>query len=135
MTTEFVDLKESMTVEEALERIRTIGLDSETIYNCYVTDLNRVLIGIVSIKDLLISNDKNVIINNAKFIGNYATADGEFVGYGGAIGVTKFSSYTDLGASGGAASIKVVKGDFVKNISISSTMGPGIKISLNSFDK
>ena len=36
MTTEFVDLKENMTVEEALERIRTIGIDSETIYNCYV---------------------------------------------------------------------------------------------------
>jgi len=61
MTTEFVDLKESMTVEEALERIRTIGLDSETIYNCYVLNRNRVLLGIVNIKDILISKPGAII--------------------------------------------------------------------------
>ena len=44
MTTEFVDLKESMTVEEALDRIRTMGMDSETIYNCYVLNQNRILL-------------------------------------------------------------------------------------------
>lgn len=61
MTTEFVDLKESMTVEEALERIRTIGLDSETIYNCYVLDKNRILLGIVNIKEILISKPGSLI--------------------------------------------------------------------------
>lgn len=61
MTTEFVDLKESMTVEEALERIRTIGLDSETIYNCYVLNKNRVLLGIVNIKEILISKPGSLI--------------------------------------------------------------------------
>lgn len=61
MTTEFVDLKESMTVEEALERIRTIGLDSETIYNCYVLNKNRVLLGIVNIKEILISKPGSII--------------------------------------------------------------------------
>ena len=61
MTTEFVDLKESMTVEEALERIRTIGLDSETIYNCYVLNKNRVLLGIINIKEILISKPGAVI--------------------------------------------------------------------------
>ena len=61
MTTEFVDLKESMTVEEALERIRTIGLDSETIYNCYVLNKNRVLLGIVNIKEILISKPGTLI--------------------------------------------------------------------------
>ena len=61
MTTEFVDLKENMTVEEALERIRTIGLDSETIYNCYVLNKNRVLLGIVNIKEILISKPGSVI--------------------------------------------------------------------------
>ncbi len=61
MTTEFVDLKENMTVEEALERIRTIGLDSETIYNCYVLNKNRVLLGIINIKDILISRPGSVI--------------------------------------------------------------------------
>ena len=61
MTTEFVDLKEGMTVEEALERIRTIGLDSETIYNCYVLNKNRVLLGIVNIKEVLISKPGTLI--------------------------------------------------------------------------
>ena len=61
MTTEFVDLKESMTVEEALERIRTIGLDSETIYNCYVLNKNRVLLGIINIKEILISKPGTLI--------------------------------------------------------------------------
>lgn len=61
MTTEFVDLKENMTVEEALERIRTIGLDSETIYNCYVLNKNRVLLGIVNIKEILISKPGSII--------------------------------------------------------------------------
>ena len=61
MTTEFVDLKEDMTVEEALERIRTIGLDSETIYNCYVLNKNRLLLGIVNIKGILISKPGTLI--------------------------------------------------------------------------
>jgi len=61
MTTEFVDLKENMTVEEALERIRTIGLDSETIYNCFVLNKNRVLLGIVNIKEILISKPGSII--------------------------------------------------------------------------
>jgi len=61
MTTEFVDLKEDMTVEEALERIRTIGVDSETIYNCYVLNKNRVLLGIINIKGILISKPGTLI--------------------------------------------------------------------------
>lgn len=61
MTTEFVDLKETMTVEEALARIRSIGLDSETIYNCYVLDKNRILLGIVNIKGILISKPGTLI--------------------------------------------------------------------------
>ena len=61
MTTEFVDLKEDMTVEEALERIRTIGVDSETIYNCYVLNKNRILLGIINIKGILISKPGTLI--------------------------------------------------------------------------
>ena len=41
MTTEFIDLKEDMTIEQALDRIRQIGTDSETIYTCYVLDKDR----------------------------------------------------------------------------------------------
>ena len=55
MTTEFVDLKENMTVEQALKRIRDIGIDSETIYNCYVLNKNRLLLGIVNIKGIVLA--------------------------------------------------------------------------------
>lgn len=55
MTNEFIDLKESMTVADAFERIRKIGIDKETIYNCYVLDSRRKLIGLVSVRDLLLS--------------------------------------------------------------------------------
>ena len=61
MTTEYIDLKKDMTVDEAFDRIRKIGFDTETIYTCYVTDSRRKLIGIVSLKDLLL-NDKDCVI-------------------------------------------------------------------------
>ena len=61
MTTEFIDLKESMTVEQALQRIRKIGLDSETIYTCYVLNENRILQGIINIKDILLSKKQTII--------------------------------------------------------------------------
>lgn len=55
MTVEFVDLKEHMTVNQAFDRIKKIGLKKETVYHCYVTDAQRKLKGIVDIKDLLVS--------------------------------------------------------------------------------
>ena len=55
MTTEYVNLKAAMTVEDAFSLIRRVAIDKETIYTCYVTDANRKLIGIVSAKDLMIS--------------------------------------------------------------------------------
>ncbi|MBQ2237389.1 MAG: magnesium transporter [Clostridia bacterium] len=63
MTTEYIDLKKDMTVDEAFDRIRKIGFDTETIYNCYVTDRSRHLLGIVTVKDLLL-NKKDCIIND-----------------------------------------------------------------------
>lgn len=61
MTIEFVDLKKEMTVEDAMTRIRRIGLDKETIYTCYVTDTKRKLEGIISLKDIVLSNiDKTI---------------------------------------------------------------------------
>jgi magnesium transporter len=54
MTTEYVNLKKSMTVEAALSHIRNVAIEKETIYTCYVTE-NRFLVGIVTAKDLLIS--------------------------------------------------------------------------------
>ena len=55
MTVEYVDLKENMTVADAIERIRQKGVDSETINICYVTDANRKLLGTVALRYLLIS--------------------------------------------------------------------------------
>lgn len=55
MTIEYVDLKKYMTVADAFTRIRRTGVDKETIYICYVTDENRKLLGIVTVKDLLLS--------------------------------------------------------------------------------
>lgn len=55
MTTEFVRLRQGLTVSEALAEIRRVGVNKETIYTCYVTDDNRHLVGIVSAKDLLLS--------------------------------------------------------------------------------
>lgn len=55
MTTEFVDLKENMTVEEAFKKIKKIGLKKETVYNCFVLDVNRKLLGVLDLKDLLVA--------------------------------------------------------------------------------
>lgn len=63
MTTEFIDLKENMTVEKALEKIKKIGLEKETIYNCYVLDVSRKVTGIIDLKTLVIS-DKDTVIKN-----------------------------------------------------------------------
>ena len=69
MTTEYVSLRPHMTVEEAILRIRRQGVDKETIYTCYVTDAHRMLLGMVSVKDLLLADDdetriKDIMITN-----------------------------------------------------------------------
>ena len=61
MTTEYIDLKKSMTVADAFDRIRKRGVDSEMIYTCYVTDARRHILGIVSVKDLLLNSYDAVI--------------------------------------------------------------------------
>ena len=60
MTTEYVSLRPNMTVEEAILRIRRQGVDKETIYTCYVTDSDRTLLGLVSVKDLLLAADDEI---------------------------------------------------------------------------
>ncbi|MFZ2087008.1 MAG: magnesium transporter [Desulfobaccales bacterium] len=56
MTPEYVDLKSFATVAQALEKIRRVGLDKETIYYAYVIDEKRRLIGIVSLRQLVLAN-------------------------------------------------------------------------------
>ena len=61
MTPEFVDLKKTNTVEDAIKRIRRTGVDKETIYTCYVTDESRHLIGVTTVKELLLhENDVKI---------------------------------------------------------------------------
>ena len=57
MTTEYVSLWPNMTVEEAILSIRRQGVDKETIYTCYITASDRTLLGLVSVKDLLLASD------------------------------------------------------------------------------
>ena len=66
MTTEYVSLRPHMTVEEAILRIRRQGVDKETIYTCYVLDKDRTLIGLVTVKDLLLADDDEMKISDLK---------------------------------------------------------------------
>lgn len=61
MTAEFIDLRQNMTVSQAITRIRRIGEQSEQIYTCYVMDNSRVLEGVVTVKDLLLASDDCLI--------------------------------------------------------------------------
>ena len=61
MTVEYVSLKESLTVDQAIERIRAVGLDSETINICYVLDARRELVGTVALRYLLLSQGDEII--------------------------------------------------------------------------
>mgnify|MGYP000595310615 CR=1 FL=1 len=61
MTIEYVDLKKDMTVKDALNHIKETGLDKETVYTCYVTDKNRKLEGIVSLRKLVVSDENKTV--------------------------------------------------------------------------
>ena len=60
MTVEYVGLKAGMTIDEAFRSIKKTGVDKETIYTCYITDNNRHLIGVVTVKDMLLTDKKYV---------------------------------------------------------------------------
>lgn len=60
MTTEYVSLRQDMTTEQAIEHIREVAPDKETIYTCYVT-CQRLLVGVVSIKDILTAGRNTLI--------------------------------------------------------------------------
>ena len=64
MTTEYVSLRPHMTIEEAILRIRRQGVDKETIYTCYVTAKDRTLMGLVTVKDLLLAEDDETLISD-----------------------------------------------------------------------
>lgn len=61
MTAEYIDLRKTMTVSDAIKRIRRTGEDSESIYTCYVIDESRRLEGVVTVKELLLAQDDQII--------------------------------------------------------------------------
>ncbi|MBQ2178409.1 MAG: magnesium transporter [Oscillospiraceae bacterium] len=61
MTTEILDLKRTMTVSDAFKRIRRTAADMETISVCYVTDEGRHLLGVVTIRTLLLAEEDDVV--------------------------------------------------------------------------
>lgn len=61
MTTEFVSLRSNMTIADAIAKIRRIGLDSETIDTCYVTDNRNSLLGYITIRTIILSDDDKTI--------------------------------------------------------------------------
>ena len=63
MTTEFIDLKINMTVKDAFQKIKKIGINNESIYTCYVLDIRRKILGILDVKDLLLAEEDELIKN------------------------------------------------------------------------
>ena len=61
MTTEYIDLKRTMTVDEAIDRIRKKGINTETIYTCYVIGSRRKLFGTISLRDLVLSDRDEIV--------------------------------------------------------------------------
>ena len=92
MTTEYVSLRPDMTVEDAIKRIRRTGIDKETINTCYVTAPNRKLLGIVTIRTLLLAEENVTMqeIMTEEVISALTTEDREDV-------VSDFNKY-DLSA-------------------------------------
>ncbi len=81
MTTEFIDLKENMTVDEAISKIRRIGEDAESVYTCYVLELTRKLIGVVSLRDIILAKPETLVkdIMDANFVKVFTLEDQEEV--------------------------------------------------------
>lgn len=61
MTTEFIDFKENMTIEECFKKIKKEGMDKQTLYTCYVLSLTRKIVGVVGLKTLLLAKKEQKI--------------------------------------------------------------------------
>ena len=61
MTTEYIEMKDSITVKEAIDIVRTKGKDAETVYTIFVRDSRRTLVGTVELSDLIFSKEDEVL--------------------------------------------------------------------------
>ena len=57
----FIDFKENITVEQAFDFIKAKGLKKETVNNCYVTTIDRKLLGVIDIKELLVADRTELV--------------------------------------------------------------------------
>ena len=91
MTTEYVDLREDATVREAFDAIRSTGLNKETIYTCYVIRRDRLLMGVVSAKTLMLARPQDRIgdIMDTNLVFAYTADDREAI-------ADKFQKYSLL---------------------------------------
>ena len=83
MTTEFVSIDSEMTVHQAMEHLRRVAPNSETIYYIFVTDINNKLVGIISLRDLIIADEDEYIgdIMKERVISVNVSDDQEEVAY------------------------------------------------------
>ena len=81
MTTEYVDLPKDATVQEAFDCIRRTGVSKETIYTCYVILRDRLLVGVVSAKNLMLADPRDIIgdIMDVTPVFAYTTDDQEAI--------------------------------------------------------
>jgi magnesium transporter len=81
MTTEYVELSEDITVQEAFDEIRRNGINKETIYTCYVINCDRLLVGVVSAKILMLSKQSDKIgdLMDKAFVYAHTTEDQELI--------------------------------------------------------
>jgi magnesium transporter len=79
MTPDFIELSHTLTAAQALEHIRAVGLDKETIYNCYVIDNKRTLLGVVPLRNLVLADPQRPVLDimAKKLIKIHTTADQE----------------------------------------------------------
>ncbi|MGN1334181.1 MAG: magnesium transporter, partial [Anaerovoracaceae bacterium] len=63
MTPDYISLEKEWTVERAMQHIKEVGMDAETVYTCYVKDTGRKLIGIVSLSTLVVADDNRRIMD------------------------------------------------------------------------
>lgn len=83
MTTEFISLNEENNVKETLEKLKYHAPDAETIYYLYVTDSSKYLTGVLSLRDLVVSEDHTLVkdIMNADVVSTHVNIDREEVAH------------------------------------------------------
>lgn len=61
MTIEFVQFHEDMTAQAAMAQLKSTGVNKETIYNCYVVNSKRILMGILPLRTLILAKDDEIV--------------------------------------------------------------------------